>query len=116
MAKKKKPAKKPKAKVAVKKRAKKTVKKTVKKVAKKSRAKTKVTKTKVVAPPGALIVQMPPALEERVRALAERMSIPLDQLLVMALGEFTEAWEDHMHTVGALNEEDDRVQLSVPTE
>ena len=115
MAKKKKPAKKPKAKAA-KARAKKPVKKVVKTAAKKRAAKKAPAKTKVIAPPGALIVQMPPALEERVRALAERMSIPLDQLLVMALGEFTEAWDDHMHTVGALNEEDDRVQLSVPKE
>jgi predicted DNA-binding protein len=117
MAKKKKAAKPSKAKASAKKRVKKVAKKVGRKPsAKKRAAKKSPATTKVLAPPGALIVQMPPALEERVRALAERMSVPLDQLLVMALGEFTEAWEDHMQTVRALNEGDDRVQLAVPKE
>lgn len=111
MAKKKKAAKKPKTK-GVKPRAKKARAKTaVKKIAKRSPA-----KTKVVVTPGMMKVQLDPSLQERLTALGERMAVPLDKVLVMALSEFVDNWEDHMRTVSALNEGDDRVQLVAPKE
>ncbi len=99
-------------------RAKAGVKKAPKKAAQKKAAKKRPAKrssAKAVTPSG-LRVQLPPALEERVRALAATMNVPLEQLLVMALGEFTEAWEDHMQTIGDLNHGDDRMQIVVPSE
>ena len=68
------------------------------------------------APAGTLLVLVVPSLEARLMSLAQRMSVPFDQLLVQALGEFADNWEDHMRTVSALNEGDDRVQLVVPQE
>ena len=63
-----------------------------------------------------LSVQVTPALEVRLKTLAQSMGKPIDKLLVQALGEFADNWEGHMRTVNALNEGDDRVQLVVPTD
>ncbi len=42
------------------------------------------------------------------------MGVSLDALLVQALTEFADSWEDHQRTVTALSEGDDRMQLVVP--
>ncbi len=112
MAKKKKAAKKPKTKGGVKPRAKKARAKTAaKKIVKKSPV-----KTRVVVTPGMMKVQLDPSLQERLTALGERMAVPLDKVLVMALSEFIDNWEDHMRTVTALNQGDDRMQVVAPKE
>jgi len=129
MAKKKKPAKKPPVKRSAKKSPKKSVNKSIKKAARKASAKKKRAQKKPAqkqavqrAPlprmlePGFLSVQVAPALEDRLIDLAMRMAKPLDQVLAQALSEFADTWEDHMRTVNALNQSDDRVQLVVPSE
>ena len=68
------------------------------------------------AVPRPLSIQVAPVLEGRLNALAESMNTSMDRLLVQALGEFADNWEDHMRTVSALNEGDDRIQLIIPTE
>ena len=108
-----------------------TVKKKTKKAAPKSAVKKKLTKAPVkksvkkaakrsagkpARKPGALAVQVTPALEARLNALAANMSTVLDALLVQALTEFVDTWEDHQRTVEALNEGSDRLQVVAPTD
>jgi len=97
---------------------KKTKKKAVRKPAKKARKKTAAPKRRqtAAATPKGLSLAVPPELEQRLRALARDMQKSVDQVLVQALQEFADNWEDHMRTVQALGAEDDRVQLSVPQE
>ena len=64
--------------------------------------------------PGALRVQVNPALALRLQALATRISRTLEQVLAQALLELADNWEDHMQTVATLNEGDDSLQLVVP--
>ncbi|MEQ8734132.1 MAG: ribbon-helix-helix protein, CopG family [Rhodospirillaceae bacterium] len=52
-------------------------------------------------------------LNHRLAALAERMEKSTEEILVLALQEYAENWEDHLDTVDALKEGDDRVQLVV---
>ncbi len=52
-------------------------------------------------------------LEDRLKALAERQEMPLDEILALALSEHADTWEDHLDTVEKLKEGDDRVQLAV---
>ena len=52
-------------------------------------------------------------LEGRLNALADRMGKSLDDVLSLALDEYADTWEDHLDTVDALKEGDDRVQLAV---
>lgn len=52
-------------------------------------------------------------LNSRLTALAERMEKPKEEILALALQEYAENWEDHLDTVDALKEGDDRVQLVV---
>lgn len=52
-------------------------------------------------------------LEKRLQDLAERLEKPLDDVLTLALAEYADTWEDHLDTVDALKEGDDRVQLAV---
>ena len=63
-----------------------------------------------------LAVKTDPALEARLRMLATKMGKDLPALIVQALTEFADNWEDHMQTVQALKDTEDRVQLSVPKE
>jgi hypothetical protein len=51
-------------------------------------------------------------LERRLAALAKQMQKSMDAVLVQALCEFADAWEDHFRTVKNL-QDDDRIQLSV---
>lgn len=71
---------------------------------------------KAARKPGALSVQVTPALEARLNALAANMSTVVDALLVQALTEFVETWEDHQRTVAALNDGSDRLQVVAPTD
>jgi predicted transcriptional regulator len=115
MAKKKKPARKP----ATKARGKKIVKKAKAKTVKKAAAKPPAKKAKKAAPakgPEGLRVNVSPQLESRLKALAKSMDITLAQVLIQAVTEFAETWEDHQRTVAALSEGDDRMQLVVPQE
>ncbi len=52
-------------------------------------------------------------LNSRLTALAKRMEKSKAEILVLALQEYAENWEDHLDTVEALKEGDDRVQLVV---
>ncbi|NKB42789.1 MAG: ribbon-helix-helix protein, CopG family [Alphaproteobacteria bacterium] len=52
-------------------------------------------------------------LESRLKALAERMEKPVEEVLALALAEYADTWEDHLDTVDALKEGDDRVQVAV---
>ena len=71
---------------------------------------------KAAAKPAGLVIKTNPALEARLRMLASKMGKSLDALIVQALGEFADNWEDHMQTVAALQDTEGRVQLSVPKE
>jgi predicted transcriptional regulator len=90
----------------------------VKKGVKKKTAKRPARKParQVARKPGALSVQVTPALEARLNALAANMSTVVDALLVQALTEFVETWEDHQRTVAALNDGSDRLQVVAPTD
>ncbi len=53
-------------------------------------------------------------LDTRLRELATHMNKSLAEVLIQALTEFADNWEDHLRTVKSLNAGDDRMQLSVP--
>ncbi|MGE4062337.1 MAG: hypothetical protein AB7E79_03125 [Rhodospirillaceae bacterium] len=53
-------------------------------------------------------------LDTRLRELATHMNKSLEEVLIQALTEFADNWEDHLRTVRTLNAGDDRMQLSVP--
>ncbi len=55
-------------------------------------------------------------LDTRLRELAVAMNKSLEEVLIQALTEFADNWEDHMNTVSILGAEDDRVQLAAPTD
>ncbi|MBX7198087.1 MAG: hypothetical protein K1X51_01770 [Rhodospirillaceae bacterium] len=63
-----------------------------------------------------LLIQTDPALEARLRMLATRMGKNLPAVITLALNEFADNWEDHMRTVQALKDTEDRVHLTVPKE
>ncbi len=63
-----------------------------------------------------LHIKTDPALEARLRMLATRMGKDLRAVIVQALNEFADNWEDHMQTVQALKDTEDRVHLTVPKE
>lgn len=113
MAKKKKPVKK----AAIKKNVKTKRPAAKKAVAKKPSAK-KVSKKKPAPAKaaGGLRVAATPTLEARLKALAKTMGKSLDQILVQAMTEFADTWEEHHRTVAALSEGNDRMQLVVPQE
>lgn len=52
-------------------------------------------------------------LEKRLQELADRLEKSMDEVLPLALAEYADTWEDHLDTVDALKEGDDRVQLAV---
>lgn len=52
-------------------------------------------------------------LEARLKALAERLEKPVEEVFALALAEYADTWEDHLDTVEALKEGDDRVQVAV---
>jgi predicted transcriptional regulator len=58
---------------------------------------------------------LPKDLESRLLALALQMEKTMDALMLQALCEFADAWEDHFRTVRGLAE-DDRIQLAVKPE
>ena len=76
----------------------------------------KVAAKKTPAKPAGLVIKTDPALEARLRMLATKMGSSLDALIVQALNEFADNWEDHLQTVAALQDTEDRVHLSVPKE
>lgn len=63
--------------------------------------------------PGGLHISAPPALEARLEDLATSMGKSMDQMLIQALIEFADTWEDHQRVVETLNEDDDRMQIVV---
>jgi hypothetical protein len=63
-----------------------------------------------------LVIKTDPALEARLRMLGTKMGKSLEAVIVQALSEFADNWEDHMQTVAALRDTEDRVHLSVPKE
>jgi hypothetical protein len=58
---------------------------------------------------------LPRDLHGRLTALARQMEKTMDALMLQALCEFADAWEDHFRTVRAL-QADDRVQVAVKPE
>ena len=74
-------------------------------------AKAKKPITKNAAPKPAL----PKDLEKRLRALARHMEKTMDAVMLQALCEFADAWEDHFRNMRDL-QDDDRIQLSVKPE
>ena len=63
-----------------------------------------------------VVVRVAPELDARLKMLATNMSKTMEELIAQALAEFAETWEDHLRTVAALKEDEDRVHLSVPKE
>ncbi len=55
-------------------------------------------------------------LDARLRNLAVQMDLSLEEVLIQAMTEFADNWEDHMRTVRNLSAGDDRMQLAVPDE
>lgn len=60
-----------------------------------------------------LHINTPPDLEARLEDLAKSMGKSMDQMLIQALIEFADTWEDHQRVVEALGEDDDRMQIVV---
>lgn len=60
-------------------------------------------------------VNVPKDLEARLMALALEMEKNMDAVILQALSEFADAWEDHFRTLLSLAE-DDRMQLVVKPE
>ena len=92
--------------------------KTKPKASKPSRAKAKPIKdkSKPAASKNALAGQaLPKDLEKRLWSLAKQMEKTMGALMLQALCEFADAWEEHYRTVKAL-QDDDRVQLAVKPE
>tara|TARA_R110000868_G_scaffold44266_3_gene147952 strand:- start:1412 stop:1834 length:423 start_codon:yes stop_codon:yes gene_type:complete len=58
-------------------------------------------------------IDLSPDLKARVENLAAVMGKSLDQLLIQAVNEFADTWEDHQRVIEALDEGDDRVQIVV---
>ena len=123
MVKKKKPAKKPPTKKKLKAKSAKAKRPAAKKAptkkspAKKSPAKKPARKkTPARRSPGGVSIAVSPALDARLAALAASMNLSLDALVLQALAEFADTWEDHQRTVAALGEDDDRMQIVVPQE
>ncbi|MBL8645449.1 MAG: hypothetical protein JNK21_16065 [Rhodospirillaceae bacterium] len=57
---------------------------------------------------------IPADLEKRLKALAKQMDTTLDAVMLQALCEFADAWEDHFRNVTVLTaEEEERVQIVV---
>jgi len=79
-------------------------------------AKTATTKAKKPAAKNAKAGQaLPKDLEKRLIALARKMEKTMDGVVLQALNEFADAWEDHFRTVTSL-QDDDRMVLSVKAE
>ena len=71
---------------------------------------------KAAAKPAGFVIKTDPAVEARLRMLATKMGKSLEAVIAQALTEFADNWEDHMQTVAALRDTEDRVHLSVPKE
>ena len=80
------------------------------------RAKKAVKKSSSRKAPSGVQLGVSLELDGRLRDLATQMNKSLEQILVQALPEFADNWEDHLRTVRTLNAGDDRMQLSVPDE
>ena len=52
-------------------------------------------------------------LEARLEGLSKSMGKSMDQMLIQALNEFADTWEDHQRVIETLGEEDDRMQIVV---
>jgi predicted transcriptional regulator len=63
-----------------------------------------------------VMVRVAPELDGRLRMLATNMGKSMEDLIAQALGEFTETWEEHLRTIAALKDDEDRVQLRTPKE
>lgn len=86
--------------------ARKAAKKTAKKAVKKS------TRRTAPAEPGVMLA-VSAELDARMCALADQMNKTLEEVLIQAMTEFADTWEDHLRTVDALGEDNDRMQLAV---
>jgi len=63
-----------------------------------------------------VIVRVAPELDARLTMLATNMAKSMEELIAQALAEFADTWEEHLRTVAALKDDEDRVHLSVPKE
>lgn len=103
------------AKSAPKRAARKTVSKTVARKTKKKapkKAAKKAPRRAAPAEPGVMLA-VSAELDARMCALADQMNKTLEEVLIQAMTEFVDTWEDHLRTVDALGEDDDRMQLAV---
>ncbi|MDX2144328.1 MAG: hypothetical protein SFV19_13315 [Rhodospirillaceae bacterium] len=82
--------------------------------AKSAKAKPKA-KASPAKPKSSADLVLPRDLHGRLTALARQMEKTMDALMLQALCEFADAWEDHFRTVKAL-QADDRVQVAVKPE
>ena len=55
-------------------------------------------------------------LETRLEDPAKIMSKSMDEILIQAVSEFADTWEDHQRVVETLADEDDRMQIVVGKE
>jgi hypothetical protein len=78
----------------------------------KAKPKTKI-KAKTAQRAAPAVRALPRDLESRLLALALQMDKTMDALMLQALCEFADAWEDHYRTIASMNDEDDRIQLVV---
>ena len=76
------------------------------------RARKPVRLVTVTIPPE-ITLALPPALHDRLRALANAMGLTMEGVLRQALSEFADTWEEHHRTVATLGDPTDRVQLRV---
>ena len=76
-------------------------------------AKGRVKKSSRRAAPSGVQLGVSLELDGRLRDLATQMGKSLEEVLIQALTEFADTWEDHLRTIKTLNTGDDRMQLSV---
>jgi hypothetical protein len=61
--------------------------------------------------PQPIVLDLPPALHDRLRQLSKVMTLPMEGVIRQALMEFADTWEDHHRTVAALAETSDRMMV-----
>jgi len=61
--------------------------------------------------PQPIMLDLPPALHDRLKQLSLIMSLPMEGVIRQALMEFAETWEDHHRTVASLADSSDRMMV-----
>jgi plasmid stability protein len=61
-----------------------------------------------------LVVSLPPEIARRLEVLAADMGSSVEECARLALTEFVESWEDHLRTVGEMEDVGNRPDFGMP--